>query len=192
MSVTKYNLDKRVFKGTGVSFVNMKNQLDLQEYIEDVISDADANLTLAGTYSVSGSLKANTISERTAANGVAVDGVTLKDGGVKMSTGTVTQLVSITTGVTIDKPTGIITTVSSTLAAGAFAKFTVTNSTYVNSASVILCNICNYTGAIDGSNGQPEVFIDNIGDGTFDMVLFNSDATQALSGTVSIAFAIVA
>ena len=181
MSVTKYNLDKRVFKGTGVSFVNMKNQLDLQEYIEDVISDADANLTLAGTYSVSGSLKANTISERTAANGVAVDGVTLKDGGVKMSTGTVTQLVSITTGVTIDKPTGIITTVSSTLAAGAFAKFTVTNSTYVNSASVILCNICNYTGAIDGSNGQPEVFIDNIGDGTFDMVLFNSDATQTLS-----------
>ena len=42
--------------------------------------------------------------------------------------GTVTQATSITTAVTLNKRSGIVTTVSSTLAANAEAEFTVNNS----------------------------------------------------------------
>lgn len=193
MALTHYKLDKRVMvtptSSNGI-LSSLQNYLNLKTYIEDVVEDSDAALTLAGTYTITGTFKINTIAERTAAAGVTVDGVLLKDGGVLMDDGTVTQITSITTGVTINKPAGVITTVSSTLAAGAHAVFTVTNS-FAVAASVIICNITNYTGAVDGSAGQPQVYIDNITAGTFDIVLFNSDATQALNGTVSIAFAIL-
>lgn len=192
MALTAYKLDKRVFVSpTGRGFLSpLENYLDLKSYTKSVVEESGVTFTMAGTYNFSGTLKTNTISERTAASGVTVDSVLLKDGGVLMDDGTVTQITSITTGVQVDKPAGVITTVSSTLAAGAFAKFTVTCS-FATATSVILCNIVDYSGAIDGSNGQPEVFIDNRTAGTFDIVLFNSDATQALAGIVQIAYAIL-
>lgn len=85
MALTHYKIDKRVTvtptSSNGI-LSSMQNYLNLKTYIEDVIEDSDAALTLAGTYTFSGTIKTNTITERTAASGVTVDGVLLKDGGV--------------------------------------------------------------------------------------------------------------
>lgn len=101
-------------------------------------------------------IAADTIEEKTSANGVVVDGVTLKDGevtataaikssgdteGVGYATGagaTVEQATSRTTGVTINTVVGAITLVS---AAGSTtpATFTVTNSA-VAATDVIILN----------------------------------------------------
>lgn len=54
--------------------------------------------------------------------------------------GTVTQLTSRTTGVTLNAPTGAITLVSGSLAGHASAEFTVTNS-YVAATDVVIVNI---------------------------------------------------
>lgn len=65
--------------------------------------------------------------------------------------GTVTQLTSITTGVTLNAPSGVITTVVSTLASLAEATFTVTNS-FAKADSVILVST-EYVGAGHGDSG---------------------------------------
>lgn len=63
--------------------------------------------------------------------------------------GTVTQATSITTAVTLNKLSGTITTVSSTLAAGVDASFTLTNST-IAATDVVLVSIKSYAGTSDG------------------------------------------
>lgn len=65
--------------------------------------------------------------------------------------GTVTQATSITTGVTVNAPVGVITTVVSTLASLGEATFTVTNS-FAKADSVILVST-EYVGAGHGDAG---------------------------------------
>jgi hypothetical protein len=65
----------------------------------------------------------------------------LKQGGV-MTWGrqtAVTQITSISTGVTCNALSGVITTVSQTVAAGAEAEFTVTNSEVAATDVVVVC-----------------------------------------------------
>jgi len=102
---------------------------------------------------------------------------------------TVTQGTSITTGVTASAPAGVITTVSSTLAAQASAEFTVTN-TFVSSSSVVIANLVDYAGT-DSTNGIPVVKVDTIGSGSFKVVISNAHATNALSGVLKIGFIVV-
>lgn len=103
--------------------------------------------------------------------------------------GVVTQITSITTGVTLDTQKGIITTVSSTLAAGASARFTVTNK-FITSTSQLQATLIDYSGTFT-TNGLPDCVIDNVTTGAFDIILFNAHGTNALSGTTKIQFNIL-
>ena len=90
--------------------------------------------------------------------------------------GTVTQATSITTGVTLNAPVGVITTVSSTLASLGEATFTVTNS-FATANSVILVST-EYVGAGHGdagvasrSNGSFQITVANQGSVALDSVI---------------------
>lgn len=95
----------------------------------------------------------------------------------------ITQATSITTGVTINSMCGQITTVPSTLAAGAEAVFTVTNSD-VAAADVISVSTT-YAGA-----GTLIVNVNKVTAGAFDIVLANLHASNALNAVVVINFVV--
>lgn len=98
--------------------------------------------------------------------------------------GAVTQASSITTGVTLNKISGQITTVSSTLAAAASAVFTVTDSA-VAATDVVNVSIAAYAGT-----GTPVAFVKNVVAGAFDIVLFNAHASAALNAVLVISFSV--
>jgi hypothetical protein len=100
----------------------------------------------------------------------------------------VTQLTSITTGVTCNAPTGLITTVNTNLATVTSTTFTVTN-TRVAATSAIVVSISDYSGTYV-TNGIPVVSVDNVTAGTFDIILTNVGA-NALGGTLNISFAVL-
>ena len=97
--------------------------------------------------------------------------------------GTVTQATSITTAVTLNKRSGIVTTVSSTLAANAEAEFTVNNS-FVESDSVVIL-----TGLYNG-NSHVSLNVKSVADGSFVVVLANS-GSAALNATVGVQFLVL-
>jgi len=97
--------------------------------------------------------------------------------------GTVTQATSITTAVTLNKRSGIVTTVSSTLAANAEAEFTVNNS-FVESNSVIIL-----TGLYNGDS-HVSLNVKSVADGSFVVVLANSGGA-ALNATVGVQFLVL-
>jgi len=98
--------------------------------------------------------------------------------------GTVTQLTSITTGVTLNTPSGVITTVSSTIAAAGEATFTVNNS-MVTASSVILLT-AQYTG-----NGNAVVTLDSVAAGSFGVTIANT-GSAALNAVVKIHYMVIA
>lgn len=101
--------------------------------------------------------------------------------------GTVTQGTSITTGVTLDAPAGVITTVSTTLAAGASAGgvFTLTNS-YITTSSVILAN------CLQGATGSSvNALVSNITNGSCDILLTNVGGTTTGAATITIHFLVI-
>ena len=102
------------------------------------------------------------------------------------TTRAVTQITTITTGVMINADTGVITTVSSTLAALTATTFTVTNSR-VEANSSIVASIENYSGTYV-TNGLPRVTVNNVAAGAFDVVICNDHPTAALAGVLKIAF----
>jgi len=100
---------------------------------------------------------------------------------VSLSKGVVTQSGSITTAVTLNQPSGEITTVSATIAAGAMSTFTLNNS-YIKANSVILATVNDTTGA-----GLLAVQVNNIVAGSCSVSL---GGVVANTGIVTIAFAI--
>ena len=98
--------------------------------------------------------------------------------------GTVTQLTSITTGVTLNAHCGVITTVSSTLGSLLEATFTVTNSV-VKPDSVILVST-QYVGTGHGDAG-----VGTIGTGTFTITVANPSLV-ALNSVLKIHYMIIA
>jgi hypothetical protein len=101
------------------------------------------------------------------------------------NTGTVTQLTSITTPVTLDTLNGVITTVSSTLAANAKTNFTVNNSN-VSATSVIIVSV-QYD---EAAAGIPVVGVSDIATGSFKVVLSNG-GNAALNNVVKVHFIII-
>lgn len=99
---------------------------------------------------------------------------------------TVTQATSITTGVTLNSKSGVITTVSTTLAAGASASaFTLTNST-ITSSSVILTN-CE-----QGATGSSvNALVSSIANGSCNITLTNVGGTTTGAATVKIHFLVI-
>jgi hypothetical protein len=96
----------------------------------------------------------------------------------------VTQLTAITTAVTVNAHNGIITTVSSTLAGGSNAAFTVNNSK-VTTASKILLTV-NHPGA-----GIPVLITETITNGSFDIRIYNVSAATAFNNTLKISYFIL-
>lgn len=104
------------------------------------------------------------------------------------TTRAVTQLSSITTGVTINSNSGVITTVSATTAGAAKSTFTVTNSS-VEADSVVIVGVQNYAGTYT-TNGLPVVTVNNVAAGSFDVNIINAHASNALSGVLKIGFSV--
>lgn len=99
--------------------------------------------------------------------------------------GTVTQATSITTGVTLNKLCGTITTVSSTLAAAAEVAFVVTNSK-VAATDLVVVNIKSTASA-----GTPVAFVTAVAAGSFTITLSNLHASAALDNTVVLSFTVI-
>lgn len=98
--------------------------------------------------------------------------------------GTVTQPTSKSTGVTINKICGAITTNNAALAAGAEVKFTVTNS-MVTATDVIALSIQS-----GGTSGSYLLTVGAVAAGSFDIVISNASA-GSLSQALVINFAII-
>ncbi len=95
--------------------------------------------------------------------------------------GKVTQLTSASTGVTLSKRVGQITTVALSTAAGAEERFTVTNTTV--EAQDIIGLSTTYNGA-----GTPAFSVVNVTNGSFDIVVTNLHASNAFNAAMTINF----
>ena len=102
-------------------------------------------------------------------------------------TANVTQGTSITTGVTVNALNGVITTVSSTLAANARTSFTVTNPN-VLAGSKILVSV-EYD---EAATGIPVLGVADIAAGSFKVVLSNGAGAAALNNVVKVHYLIIA
>lgn len=97
----------------------------------------------------------------------------------------VTQATSITTGVTCNAYTGVITTVSQTVAGGAEAEFTVTNSKVAATDVVVAC-IKTHTSA-----GEFIVGVSAVAAGSFKLRLTNLHASTAGNNVLVINFIVL-
>lgn len=114
--------------------------------------------------------------------------VTADTGSVGYGTGSggaVTQITSRSTGVTLDKPSGAITTATTSLAAGASATFIVTNSK-VAVGDVILLSIRS-----GQTNKESAVAVTRVAAGAFDITLHNQHASVAEIGAIIINYVVV-
>ena len=102
-------------------------------------------------------------------------------------TANVTQGTSITTAVTVNALNGVITTVSSTLAANAKTFFTVNNA-LVGTGSRILVSV-EYD---ETATGIPVVGVSDIAAGSFKVVLSNGAGVAALNNVVKVHYLIIA
>lgn len=108
-------------------------------------------------------------------------------GGIGYATGAggaVTQITSASTGVTLNKVTGQITTVALTTAAAAEERFTVTNSAVAATDVIVLGTT--YNGA-----GTPMLSVVKIASGAFDVVVTNVHAANALDAVLVVNFAVI-
>jgi len=101
------------------------------------------------------------------------------------NTANVTQITSITTAVTVNALNGIVTTVSSILAANAKTFFTVTNPN-VLAGSKILVSV-EYD---EAATGIPVVGVSDIAAGSFKVVLSNG-GSAALNNVVKVHYLII-
>ena len=97
----------------------------------------------------------------------------------------VTQASSISTGVTCNAYSGVITTVSQTIAVGAEAEFTVTNANVAATDVVVAC-IKTHTSAGDFSVG-----ISAVANGSFKLRLTNLHASNAGNNVLVINFLVL-
>ena len=102
------------------------------------------------------------------------------------SWGTVTQITSITTGVTLNTKRGAITTFDPAQAAAAEAEFVVTNST-VRAQSVVVVSVA--SGPAD--NEHVFAFVSSVADGSFSIVLSNLAAANQADGAMVINFVVI-
>ena len=183
--------------GTGGVAVDTTGGLSLDSTSTTVASNlttvgaAGVDLTVsstAGSVVVDGGEAAADAVQLTASD--TAGGITLSagSGGVVFPKSTVTQITSITTGVTIDDVSGVITTVTATTAGEATDSFVVTNNR-VLASSVVLVSLDGYSGTLS-TNGLPLITVTGISAGSFTMNVSNAHGTAALSGTLDIGFVV--
>ena len=102
------------------------------------------------------------------------------------SWGTVTQITSITTGVTLNTKRGAITTFDPTLAAAGEAEIVVTNST-VRAQSVVVVSVAS------GPSDDEHVIaaVTAVAAGSFNILLTNLAASNQADGAMVINFAVI-
>lgn len=105
----------------------------------------------------------------------------------KVTKGTVTQLLTTSTGVTLNADAGVITCVASTLASNAAEAFLVTNAN-VSATSVVIANVVMYTGT--QATAAISVFVNFTGEGSFNVVVANGSGA-VLDGIVTVGFMVV-
>lgn len=98
--------------------------------------------------------------------------------------GAVTQITSRATGVTLSKMSGTITTINTSLAALAVATFTVTN-TLVAIGDVVV--VSQQSGAV---NTKTIVNVTAVAAGSFNISIYNADASTAETGTILINYVV--
>lgn len=99
--------------------------------------------------------------------------------------GSVTQITSASTGVTIDKAAGVITTVVQNIAAAGEVQFTVTNNKVKATDTVNLSIRSGSTGGTTIAN------VTAVADGSFQITLTNLHAATAETGTLLINFVVL-
>lgn len=108
----------------------------------------------------------------------------VRSDGASGGGGAVTQVTSSSTGVTLNKMTGQITTVALTTAAGAEERFTVTNSAVAATDVVALATTYN-------GNGTAMLSVQKVAAGAFDVVITNVHASAAFNAVMVINFVVL-
>ena len=137
---------------------------------------AFTTLSASGT-STLGTVTCTTLSGSSSILGSAIFGFSGSAGG------SVTQLTSRTTGVTLNKPCGRITTHTASLAAGASATFTVTDSSIAAADIPVLSIVSGQT------NKETTARVTAVAAGSFDITVHNQHASTAETGAILINFA---
>lgn len=99
--------------------------------------------------------------------------------------GAVTQLTSRSTGVTLNKATGVITTDDASLAAAGEVTFVVTNSK-VKATDVVAISLQDA-----GATGTVQAYVSDVADGSFSVTLANLHASTAATNAAVINFAVI-
>lgn len=139
--------------------------------------------TLAGSETLSGKVYTGTSLAVTAA--ITSSGSTSGIGYATGAGGTVTQITSRSTGVTLNKITGTIVTDNTSLAAQAQAVFTVTNSTVAAGDTILL----SMQGGSTANTSFPYVY--SVGSGSFQIAVHNRNASTADTGAMTINFSVI-
>ena len=119
--------------------------------------------------------------------------LTTTAGGIGYATGAggaATQLTSRATGVTINALSGTITTNATSLALGASAEFTVTNS-QVAIGDVVVLSQQSGSSIAAGVAGTAIVGVVNVAAGSFIVTVNNNSTTTAETGAIIINFAVI-
>ena len=141
------------------------------------VANTSGNITTTGTLTVTGAVSA--------ANAVLSSHAT---GGIGYATGAggaVTQATDRTTGVTLNKICGTITTHNASLAAGAEATFTVTNSA-VAATDVVVVSLQDKS-----ATALSIPFVTDVTAGAFNITLTNLDASTADTSASKINFVVI-
>jgi hypothetical protein len=125
----------------------------------------------------------------TSTAGVTSSSATAGNGYATGAGGTVTQITSRSTGVTISKPCGSIQTDTTSLAAGASAVFTVTNTT-VAIGDVVSVSIRSGSSNAASITGMTYVSVVAVAAGSFNIAVDNRSAATAEVGAIIINFAV--
>ena len=161
---------------TGATVLNGGLTMDTNKF---TVADTSGNTVIGGTLAVTGAVSA--------ANAVLSSHAT---GGIGYGTGAggaVTQATDRTTGVTLNTICGTITTNNASLAAGAEATFTVTNSA-VAATDVVVVSLQDAT-PTSGALSIP--FVTDVAAGSFKITLTNLSADTADVGASKINFCVI-
>lgn len=164
--------------GTGASGTTEKIAVD------ETSTQTLTNKTLTSPTLTTPSLGAATATSVTSTGAILQTGAAATSGYGTGAGGAVTQITSASTGVTLSKPTGQITTVALTTAAAAEERFTVTNT--LVAATDVIALATTYNGA-----GTPMLGVVNVAAGAFDIVITNVHAANALNALMVINFVVI-
>jgi len=181
---TGHRLGVIEFKGAEDASNNMTTGARIEALAADTFSTT-ANETSLKFYTTTGNadeklaLTLDNNQDATFAGNVVVTSAT--DGIIHTNTGTVTQGTSITTGVTLNTSSGVITTHATAVNADENVQFTVTNSV-CKTTSVILLSMQDLN-TVD--HAQLVCATNEINNGSFIITLANTDTDAASSATAN-------